>query len=301
MKPLVSAVIPTRNRSHCLPRAIDSILSQRGLGEEFELETIVVDDGSTDRTEEVLQRYDAVRYIRLPSRHGVSAALNRGVRASEGQFVTFLGDDDEWMPHKLQTQVPLLASHRDIGVVYGQALVRSEGQERLYPPSGRGPSGWVFFDMLLDNFCGHHPAALMRREALEAAGEFDETLTSGEDFDLSLRIARLFPFHFLPGAVTIYNQSLTGQYLSQVASGAAARDCARAIEKALQTLPDSSDYAAIREAARARAALEAAASIAKVGDLVQARERLRATLELYPWALEHEWATRYVRWIGVAP
>src|SRR5947209_8685894 len=106
--PLVSAIIPTHNRAYCLPRAIESVLGQEGLGEQFELETIVVDDGSSDGTRDVVRRHPGVRYIRLPSRRGVPAALNAGVRASTGSLITFLGSDDEWLPHKLRTQLPAL-------------------------------------------------------------------------------------------------------------------------------------------------------------------------------------------------
>jgi Glycosyl transferase family 2 len=298
-KPLVSAIIPTRNRSYCLPRAIDSILSQEGRGEEFEIETIVVDDASTDPTEQVVSRYEGVRYVGLTAHRGISAALNAGLEASSGQFVTTLDDDDHWLAHKLRTQLPILAAHVELGVVYGQTLVRREDGERLYPEPARAPSGWVFFDMLQDNFCGAHAATLMRREALEAVGKFDESLTSCEDYDMSLRLARRFPFHFIPGAVTVYNQFRDGQYLGEVANGAAARCAARAIENALGTLPDTPEYASIKDAARARVALDLAATLVRVGELERAREGVRATLERYPQALAYPWVWRYVNWVGL--
>ncbi len=298
-KPLVSAIIPTRNRSHCLPRAIESILSQEGLGAEFELETIVVDDGSTDLTEQVVNGYDGVRYVGLTAHRGISAARNAGVEASRGQFIAFLDDDDHWLTHKLRVQLPILAAHVDLGVVYGQTLVRREDGERLYPQPERAPSGWVFFDMLLDNFCGAHAATLMRREALEAVGQFDESLTSCEDYDMSLRLARRYPLHFLPGVVTVYNQSRDGQYLNEARSGAAARCSARAIEKALGTLPDTPEYAATKGAARARVALDAAATVFRVGELERARDDVRATLKRYPQALAYPWAWRYVNAVGL--
>ena len=188
MRPLVSTIIPTRNRAHCLPRAIESILAQEGLGEEFELEAIVVDDGSSDRTRDVVRRYPGLRYIRLPARRGVSAALNAGLRAATGRFITFLDDDDEWLPHKLRVQVSLLHSHPEAGVVYGQVRLLRPGREQLYPEIGQAPSGRVLHEMLLDNFCGTHAAMLIRRDAIEQAGGFDEALDCCEDFDLSLRL-----------------------------------------------------------------------------------------------------------------
>ena len=293
-KPLVSAIIPTHNRAHCLPRAIESILAQRGVDEEFEVETIVVDDGSTDATETVVRRYSRVRYIRLPFRQGVSAALNHGVRASTGSFLSFLGDDDVWLPHKLELQVPVLCANPEVGVVYGQAVVPEAGSQRLYPTVDRAPSGWVFLDMLMYSFCAHHAAFLARREALERAGEFDESLATHEDYDVSLRMARHCQFLFVPAVVTVYNQTPNGQYLGSVPSGAAARDLSLVIEKALRTLPDSPDYAALKDAARARAALEPTYALDKLGEVARAREQLLDALRTYPWALDHDWGRRYV-------
>ncbi len=293
-KPLVSAIIPTHNRAHCVPRAIESILAQRGVDEEFEIEAIVVDDGSTDATEKVVRRYSSVRYIRLPSRQGVAAALNHGVRASTGRFLSFLGDDDTWLPHKLELQLPVLCANPEVGVVYGQAVVPEDRSPRLYPGIDRAPSGWVFLEMLMYSFCGHHAAFLARREALERAGEFDESLATFEDYDLSLRIARHYQFLFVPAVVTVYNQSPNGQYLRHVASGAAARDLSLVIEKALRTLPDSPDYAALKDAARARAALEPISALTKIGEVGRAREQLLDALRRYPWALDHDWGRRYV-------
>ena len=117
VRPLVSAIIPTHNRAHCLSRAVDSIYAQEGLGEHFDIEIIVVDDASSDSTTEVVRRYSGVRYIRQPERRGVSAALNAGLRASTGCCIVFLDDDDVWLPHKLRVQVLQLEAHIDVGVV----------------------------------------------------------------------------------------------------------------------------------------------------------------------------------------
>lgn len=299
MTEVVSAIVPTHNRDRCLPRAIESILAQEGAGELFEVEPIVVDDGSTDSTAEVVRRYPEVRYVRLPTQSGVSAALNRGVEASTGVYISFLGDDDEWLPHKLRVQVPVLAADPGLAVVYGQAIVRTPERERLYPTLARARSGWVFFDMLMDNFCGHHAAFLARRAAVEEAGGFDEALSTCEDFDLSLRLARRSRFLFVPGEVTVYNLSAQGRYLTHAATGAAAEDARKVIEKSLATLPDSPSFAEVKRAARARADLEATWSLAMSGDLVRARERLVATFASHPWAIDHDWARRYVREFAV--
>jgi GT2 family glycosyltransferase len=294
-KPLVTAVVPTYNRAHCLPRALDSIYAQEGLGEHFDIEVVVVDDGSTDGTAEAARRYPELNYVRLPGRRGVSAALNAGVHAGTGDFVTFLGDDDWWLPHKLRAQVPLLEQHPEVGVVYGQTVVRLGDRSSLYPKVGQAPSGWVFSEMLLDSFCEHHAAALMRREALDAAGDFDETLVTCEDYDLSLRIAPSFPFLFQAGAVTVYNLSAQGSYLSRVTSGRHLDDRARVVEKALSTLPDTEGYEGIRQAARARNVLVSAYAVALTGDVPRAEQMLFSSLQIYPWAIRHGWGWQCIR------
>lgn len=290
-KPLVSVIIPTHNRADTLPRALDSAYAQEGRGDHFDLEIIVVDDASSDGTPGVIRAYPEIRYIRLPERRGVSAATNAALQVSRGSYITFLDDDDVWLPHKLHVQVPLLTAHPDIGVVYSQSLVRSEGRaEQLYPEASKALSGWVFTGMLMDNFCGHHASLLARRTAFEKAGYFDETLRSHVDWDVSLRLAFHVPFLFLPGAVDVYNLSPQGLWLKRAASGMGRADAARVIEKALQLLPNSPQYEEIKREARARVMLGAVYPLLLAGDLAQVRETVVTTLRAHPWIIRHEWA-----------
>jgi glycosyltransferase involved in cell wall biosynthesis len=253
-KPLVSVIVPTRNRAHSLPRALDSIYGQEELGRLFDLEVIVVDDASTDTTPGVKDLYRNAKYIQLPERRGVSGAMNEGLRSSQGRYIGFLADDDEFLPHKLRIQVPLLESRSDVGVVYGQTRMRFGGKETLYPDENRAPSGRVFLPMLMDNFCGHHASFLARRSAFDTAGCFDESLPSYEDWDMSLRLAFHVAFLFVPGAVDIYNSSTDGLWLTRAASGAALETATRIV------------------------------------NLNQAWSRVLAALRNYPQFLGYEWA-----------
>lgn len=290
--PLVAAIVPTHNRAHCLPHALDSIHAQERRGECFELEILVVDDGSEDATADVVQRYPGVRYIRLPERRGVAAALNEGVRASHGRYLAVLGDDDLWLPHKLRTQVALLEAHPEVGVVYGQSVVRREGGEFLFPDAAVAPSGWVFMAMLMSNFCGHHASCLIRRAAFDGAGHFDESLGSYEDYDVSLRLAFRAPFLFAPGAVDVYNVSPRGLWLTRLENGAAVHDAVRVVEKALRLLPDSPDYAAVKRQARTRIARSVAQNMLEatsgLGDLGDVWMRVVATLRASSSTVRHE-------------
>ena len=126
------------------------------------------------------------------------------------------------LPHKLRVQVPLLEAHPDVGVVYGQSIMRLGAEEHLSPEQSRARSGRVFLSMLTDNFCGHHASLLVRRSAFDSAGFFDESLMSYEDWDVSLRLAFHVKFLFVPGAVYVYNVSPHGLWLSRAASGAGA-------------------------------------------------------------------------------
>jgi glycosyl transferase family 2 len=274
-KPLVSVIIATHNRAHCLPRALDTIYAQEGLGQSFDIEVIVVDDASSDATFEVIAGYSRVRYIRFSERRGVSAAMNEGLRASRGCYIGFLDDDDEWLAHKLRVQVPLLEAHPEVGVVYGQSVLRRGEEDRLIPSAGHAPSGRVFLPMLMENFCGHHACLLVRRSAFDKAGYFDESLATYEDWDLSLRLAFHVAFLFAPGAVDIYNLSPQGLWLTRAASGAGAEDAARVIEKALSMLPDLEQYAEVRQEARARMVLETAS---RLGNTSEAWARVVAAL-----------------------
>src|SRR5208337_4579078 len=113
----VSVVIPTYNRGELLIETIESILAQTAKPGEV----IVVDDGSTDDTQERLARYaDRVRYVRQPNQ-GVAAARNHGVREARGKWIAFIDSDDVWHPRKLECQLRVLADHPDLGIL-GTAL-----------------------------------------------------------------------------------------------------------------------------------------------------------------------------------
>jgi glycosyltransferase involved in cell wall biosynthesis len=287
-KPLVSVIIPTHNRATLLPTALDSVYAQKGIGEQFDLEVIVIDDASTDSTPDVLRQfYPRARYLHLAQNRGVSGARNSGLAASQGRFVAFLDDDDMWLPHKLQAQLPVLERHPQAGAVYGQVYYSSRNQvAKNYPELSRARSGWVFESLLMGNFMTLH-SVLVRREAFDKTGYFDEQLSSHEDWDMWLRLSFHFPFLFLPGVVAVYNVSPDGLWLG-VPRDVEEEGCTRVIERALQMLPESSAYMELKRTARARVALAYAPTWAKE----------LAVLQAHPGIARHDWAQRYVsRWV----
>jgi glycosyltransferase involved in cell wall biosynthesis len=202
-------IIPTHNRARLLEEALESVLAQQGMSEEFNVEVIVVDDASSDTTPTVVANYPTVRYIRLPTNRGLAATRNIGVKASSGEYVAFLDDDDLWLPHKLKQQVSPLDMHPEAAAVYSPCIVRFAGRERMIPATGRGPSGFVLKALVNGNLAPVH-GYLVRRSAIDRAGYFDEHLACLEDWDLWLRIALQSPFMFLPGCVGIYRPSPHG-------------------------------------------------------------------------------------------
>ncbi len=185
-------IIPTYNRRDLLPRAIDSVLAQTRRVDEI----IVIDDGSTDGTADMLHaRYgDRVTHV-WQSNAGVSAARNHGLRRANGRYLTLLDSDDEWLPEKTALQVALLESRPDIGMVVCD-VERIDGEYRHIDVFHRRDvireDGWALRWLL------HNPAlipasVMLRREVVEQAGGFDETLRTAEDLEFHLRIARHCP------------------------------------------------------------------------------------------------------------
>lgn len=185
--PTVTVLVPTYNRAALLGEAIHSILQQTF----SDFEIVVIDDGSTDATGSVLAALDDPRVRAIhQDHHGICAALNAGLRAARGKYVARLDSDDLWQPDLLATLVPVLDSRPEVGVAYAQADALDEG---VVVPHIQGLPLRFPDDSLLSlvyDDCTCNIALLARRECLELAGPYDETLIANEDWDLWLRVAR---------------------------------------------------------------------------------------------------------------
>ena len=201
MRPKVSVIIPTYNRSNFLHSAIKSVLNQTF--EDFEV--IVVDDASTDNTRQVLDKFDDKRicYIRHKENKGGSAARNTGIKRSKGEFIAFLDDDDLWMPSKLEKQLDLINKNLEIGAVYTGAYKINESDKIIMCnyPSLRGN---IFPDILKKNYVGSCSAVLIRKECIDRIGLFDENLPAGQDFDLWIRLAKNYQFDYVNEPLVIH-------------------------------------------------------------------------------------------------
>lgn len=204
--PRVSVILPTYQRAHLVGRALQSVLAQSYP----DLEVIVVDDGSSDGTRDVIARFTdpRVHYIFQENR-GLAGARNTGVRAARGVYIAFLDDDDEYLPDKLAQQVPVLDAHPECGVVYSDVYLCDAAGKRLRLVAdalGRGspPTGMVLEALVYGNFLVSN-APLLRRECFSQAGLFDERLRMFEDWDFWLRLACEALFFYQPGAVARYH------------------------------------------------------------------------------------------------
>ena len=196
MKPKVTVIIPTYNRSVLLPRSIRSVLNQTF--QDFEL--IVVDDGSKDDSEEVVRGFEdkRIRYIRHEKNKGGSAARNTGIKAAQGEYIGLLDDDDEWLPEKLEKQISKFQ-----GLSEGYGVVYS-GFSYVYEKKGEIISNNVpilrgnVYDSLIKGCILGSPTPVIKKICFQKAGFFDETLPSCQDWDMWIRISKNYNFDFVP-------------------------------------------------------------------------------------------------------
>jgi glycosyltransferase involved in cell wall biosynthesis len=184
--PVVSVIVPTYNRAHVLGRAIRSVLDQTYPN----LELVVVDDGSSDDTEDVVQAFGDARisYLRHDANRGGSAARNTGIRAAAGDYLAFQDSDDEWLPDKLSRQLEVFATAEDerLGLVTcGLIDLRGREQRVLLPR----PAIWTR-ELFLTFECVPHgtPSLLVRLSAFPERVLFDERLPANQDWDYVFRL-----------------------------------------------------------------------------------------------------------------
>ncbi len=210
--PLVSVIIPAYNRAGTIARSIDSVLAQAY----SPIEVIVVDDGSTDRTVEVIQGYgERVTLIRQPN-GGPSSARNTGAARAKGEIISFLDSDDTWKPEKLERQVKLMMrAGNDVPCcICNAALISEDGTSRnSFEVSGVecGLSEGYWLNpapIIATRFVLFNQVVSIRREAFQSVSGFNESMRLLEDHDLAFRLSLLGPWAFISEPlVEKYNDS----------------------------------------------------------------------------------------------
>lgn len=195
--PRVSVIIPAYNRADLIEETIESVLNQTY--DDFEI--IIVDDGSTDSTSEVVRRFNGpIRYLYQGNR-GRSCARNKGFEISSGDYICFLDSDDVLNPRMLELQVSLLDSNTDLGFVYSDYQFINRARELLPKPEvfrthplrrGRICRFLIYFDFIFPS------TVLARRDCLNKAGLFDPSLDPAEDLDWVLRMTSLYETDYIP-------------------------------------------------------------------------------------------------------
>jgi glycosyltransferase involved in cell wall biosynthesis len=188
INPTVSVIIPTYNRGWILQEAIDSVLAQKFT----DYELIVVDDGSTDNTRQILDSYGGDITVLQQANQGVSAARNRGIAESRAQLLAFLDSDDLWLPQKLTRQVAFFKTSPEALICQTEETWVRNGV-RVNPAKRHRKRSGMIFEPSLD-LCLVSPSAVMIRKTLfGTVGTFDERLPACEDYDLWLRVSCRYP------------------------------------------------------------------------------------------------------------
>lgn len=210
--PLVSVIIPTYNGERFIAATLDAVLAQT----HPQVEIIVVDDGSTDSTCQVVSQVVPSVRLLVQRNAGVSAARNAGLAVARGSHVIFLDQDDIWHPTQLARQMAWMAQHPDCGAVVCRYHHWYPVEGIYASPVGVWPpdpgltvdphfSGWVYHQFLFDCWA-LTSGTLMRKEAAASSGGFDVTLAYSEDWDLWLRLSQKVQFALLQWPPVLYRQ-----------------------------------------------------------------------------------------------
>lgn len=208
-KPVVSVIIPSYNSAAYLAETINSVLTQKGIHALYELEVLVVDDGSTDITAEVVAEFgDKIQYKRIANSGRPAVPRNIGASLAKGEYLAFLDADDVWLPTKLQTQFKQFMNNPKLALVSSNA--------RRIDEHGKELGGLVVIDKLLPpavnlvnliqlNFICTS-ATMVKTDVFKQLGGFNEALElrAVEDYELWMRIAAVSPIEYLRDALVLY-------------------------------------------------------------------------------------------------
>ncbi|MFH1552199.1 MAG: glycosyltransferase [Candidatus Omnitrophota bacterium] len=211
-QPFFSVIIPTFNRRSFLEKAVDSVLGQTFT----DLELIVIDDGSTDDTEQLILSYNDKRltYIHQPNR-GVSRARNTGLEASKGEFIAFLDSDDYWASEKLKKTAGYIKNFPDIGIFHTEEEWYRKGVHLNQMEKHKKPSGLVY-KYALPLCCISISTAAVKKDIFTRVGVFDEDLEACEDYDFWLRATSIYEVKLIPEALTIKDGGRPDQLSSSI-------------------------------------------------------------------------------------
>jgi glycosyltransferase involved in cell wall biosynthesis len=202
----ISVIIPVYNGAATILATVDSVLAQTY--PDFEI--IIINDGSTDKTLELLSSITdrRVKIFSYPN-GGLSIARNRGISLAKGDFIAFLDADDRWTSDKLALQLAALQQHSTAALAYSWVYFQYENVAESYADTSNYFTGNVYPELLLKNFLHNGSNPLIRKKTIDQIGLFDPNLKACEDWDFYLRIAAKYDFILVPKVQIIYRQSST--------------------------------------------------------------------------------------------
>ena len=203
--PLFSVIIPTYNRTAKLVRAVESVLQQTC--QDFDL--WVIDDGSTDATQEALEPFAGRLNYCYQANQGTCVARNTGIQNSNGRYIAFLDSDDHWLPDKLAVIEEAIQAHPEVGVFYSSVTNVDEDGRILWEVHAREVHGSAYIEMLKADFMVLS-SVVVKRECLKETGLFDAALKMSEDWDLLIRLARQYPILAVPETLVIFEYGSPG-------------------------------------------------------------------------------------------
>lgn len=213
MAPMVSVVIPTHNRVDMLMNAVKSVQNQTF----HNIEIIVVSDASTDNTEtainEIKKKDDRVKYIRLDTPQGGNVARNRGIEESQGVYIAFLDDDDEWLPEKIELQLKEFEKNESTGLVYSGVHIIYHIEKIEYNTKARD-HGDLSKRILIDNCIGTTSCVICKKSILDIVGGFDPELQALQDYDLWIRICQSCDVGIVETELINYNNYTNSKQIS---------------------------------------------------------------------------------------
>ncbi|QIR40369.1 glycosyltransferase [Tolypothrix sp. PCC 7910] len=234
--PQISIIIPAYNSENTIAQTINSVLNQTF----SDWELIVINDGSQDKTLDIILEFNhpRIKVFSYPN-SGSQKSRNRGLEHAVAEFVSFLDADDLWTPDKLESQFKALQANPQAAVAYSWTNCIDEKSQFLRRGTYISAMGNVYANLLLINFLENGSNPLIRRDALNVVGGFDESLNAAQDWDIYLRLAAHYTFVAVPSPQILYR--ISGNSMSTNVLGLEKGSLA-VIERAFKQAPQSIQY-----------------------------------------------------------
>jgi glycosyltransferase involved in cell wall biosynthesis len=234
--PLISVIMPVYNGEKTIRETIESVFNQTFP----DWELIVINDGSQDATLQILNSIQdpRLRVFSYPNA-GQATSRNRGISQACGEYISFIDADDLWTPDKLEAQLHVLQANPQAAVAYSWTKCIDEVGQVSRRGSHISVTGDVYKNLLVVNFLENGSNPLIRRQALNEVGSFDESLTPAEDWDLWLRLAARYHFEVVSSPQILYRVSVKSATANVWRLEAA---CLEVIERACTQAPESVEH-----------------------------------------------------------